>query len=217
MQPAARSTLNVGHPPALPYSHVVSAAGLIYLSGVLADGPNRSILHQGDVAAQTRDVIARMATRLEAAGSSLGQVVAVMVYLTSAADFAAMNEAFRASWPVDPPTRTTVVTNLVLPGALVEMTMIAVPNGGDRHVVHPSGWQRSPSPYSYAIQAGDALFLSGLISRNGRDNTAVPGDVATQSRVVLDNAGEILAAAGRTFADVVSARVYLPTRRRSRR
>jgi len=210
MDTPARATLNVGTPPSAPYSHVVSARGLIYLSGVLADGPGRQILHKGNVAGQTRVVIERLRERLEAAGSSLAQVVSVMVYLKSAADFATMNEAFRAYWPSDPPTRTTVIANLVLPDALVEMTMVAVPNGGERQVIHPSGWQRSPSPYSYAIQAADVVFLSGLIARNGKDNSVVAGDITTQTRAVLDNAAEILAAAGRSLSDVVSARVYLP-------
>ena len=87
MHRSDRAILNVGATPTAPYSHVVSADGLIYLSGALADGPNRQILHKGDVAAQTREVIERLRARLEAAGSSLAQVVSVMVYLKSAADF----------------------------------------------------------------------------------------------------------------------------------
>jgi 2-iminobutanoate/2-iminopropanoate deaminase len=69
---------------------------------------------------------------------------------------------------------------------------------------------RSPNPYSYAIKTGDTLFLSGLVSRNGRDNTVVKGDVTTQTKAVLENAGELLKAAGMTHANVVSSRVYLP-------
>ena len=68
----------------------------------------------------------------------------------------------------------------------------------------------SPNPYSYAIRAGDTLFLSGLIPRNGKDNTVVSGDVATQTRAVLDNAKELLEAAGLSFPHLVSARVFLP-------
>jgi reactive intermediate/imine deaminase len=68
----------------------------------------------------------------------------------------------------------------------------------------------SPNPYSYGIRAGDTLFLSGLIARNGKDNTAVAGDVATQARAVLENARELLDAAGLSFAHVVCARVFLP-------
>ena len=133
MQTPARATLNVGTPPSAPYSHVVSAGGLIYLSGVLADGPGPADPAQRETwRDRPGSVIERLRERLEAAGSSLAQVVSVMVYLTSAADFATMNEAFRAYWPYDPPTRTTVIASLVLPDALVEMTMIAVPNGGER-------------------------------------------------------------------------------------
>jgi 2-iminobutanoate/2-iminopropanoate deaminase len=68
----------------------------------------------------------------------------------------------------------------------------------------------SPNPYSYAIRSGNTLFLSGLIPRNGKDNTVVSGDVTMQTRAVLENAKELLEAAGLSFPHVVSARVFLP-------
>src|SRR5438094_141940 len=77
-------------------------------------------------------------------------------------------------------------------------------------VVHPSDWIKSPNPYSYGIKTGNTLFLSGLISRNGKDNTTVKGDVSAQTKTVLDNGAAILKQAGMSFADVVSARVFLP-------
>ena len=113
-------------------------------------------------------------------------------------------------WPENPPTRTTIVTELATPGAVVEMSMVAVPSGAERTVVHPAGWLRSPSPYSYAIKSGDTVFLSGLVSRSGRDNAVVAGDVPAQTTVIMDIAGEILGAAGLTHANIVSARIYLP-------
>ena len=209
-QAPAKEIVSAGPPPVAPYSPAVKAGGLIYLSGTLAEDGSGGVAGKGDVAAQTRRVIEGMRDVLTAADSSLEQAVSVTVFLRSQADFAAMNDAYRAYWPVDPPTRTTVVTDLVLPDALVEMSMIAVPAGAERKVIHPEGWSRSPSPYSYGIQTGDTLFLSGLVSRNGRDNSVVPGDVATQTRVVLENAGEILKTAGMTHANVVSAKLYLP-------
>jgi enamine deaminase RidA (YjgF/YER057c/UK114 family) len=136
-------------------------------------------------------------------------VAAVTVYLKNAADFAAMNEVYARYWPKDPPTRTTVIVNLVAPAALVEIAMVALRDGVERRVIHPASWLRSPSPYSYGIQSGDTLFLSGLVSRNGRDNSVVPGDMKTQTETVLRNAGDILAAANMTMADVVSSRVFI--------
>lgn len=210
MQTPAKQIINAGPAPVGPYSPAVSAGGFIYLSGTLAQDDRGAIVGKGDIAAQTRRVIERMRDLLAAAGSSLDHVVAVTVYLKSAGDFAAMNDVYRTYWRANPPTRTTVVAGFVLADALVEMSMIAVPNGAPREVVHPQGWMTSPNPYSYAIRAGDTLFLSGLVSRNGRDNSVVSGDIDVQTRTVMTNAGELLKAAGMSFANVVSARVFLP-------
>ena len=210
IQAPNKTIVTVGTAPASPYSHAVKSGGLIYLSGGLSQDASGNITPKGDIKGQTKGTIERMRTILAAAGSSLDQVVAVTIYLKSASDFAAMNEAYSGFWTKDPPTRTTVVADAVLPDALIEISMIAVPTGAERVVIHPSGWIKSPSPYSYAIRTGDTLFLSGLVSRNGRDNTVVAGDINVQTAAVLDNATELLKAAGMTLDNVVSSRIYLP-------
>jgi 2-iminobutanoate/2-iminopropanoate deaminase len=163
-----------------------------------------------DIVRQTTLTLAKLDERLRAEHSSLADAAVITVYLRRAADFAAMNDAYRQAWQSAAPTRTTVIVDPRAAGALVEMSAVAVPSGSDRRSVHPSSWMASPNPYSYAIRAGDTLFLSGLIARNLKDNTAVTGDVATQARVVLENGQELLEAAGLSFAHVVSARVFLP-------
>jgi aminoacrylate peracid reductase len=205
----AKQIINTGPAPVGPYSPAVAAGGFIYVSGTLAQDASGAIVGKGDIAAQTRRVMERMQDVLKAAGTSLDRVVAVTVYLKSAADFQAMNDVYRTYWPKEPPTRTTVVVDFVVPDAMVEISMIAVPPGAERAVVHPGGWIQSPNPYSYAIRSGDTLFLSGLVARNGRDNSVVAGDITTQTRAVMQNAREILEAAGMTFANVVSTRVFL--------
>lgn len=163
-----------------------------------------------DLARQTTLALARVDDRLRAERSSLADAVAITVYLKHASDFAAMNDAYRQAWRGTPPTRTTVVTDPLTPGALVEISAIAAPSGAERRAVHPSTWMASPNPYSYAIRSGHTLFLSGLIARNGADNSIVSGDVATQTRAVMENARALLEAAGLGFAHVVSARAFLP-------
>ena len=185
----------------LPFSAAVKADGLIYVAGTLSA--------EGDIRAQTRKTIEDISGVLQKAGSSLANVASVHVYLTKADDFAAMNEVYRTFWPKDPPVRTTIVSELVIPGALVEMSMVAIPNGGERVVIHPSDWMKSPNPYSYGIRSGDTLFLAGLVSRNGKDNAVVEGDMTAQTKTVLDNAGQILKAAGMSFDNVVSSRVFI--------
>jgi 2-iminobutanoate/2-iminopropanoate deaminase len=196
--------------PALPapFSPAVAAGDFVYLSGMLPSDAAGAMV-SGDVRVQTARALDNLSALLARHGSRLAQVAAVTVYLKNQADFAAMNEIYARYWPKDPPTRTTVIVNLVVPGALVEIGVVAVRDGVERRVIHPPSWLRSQSPYSYGIQSGDTLFLAGLVSRNGRDNTVVQGDVTTQTQTVLRNAAEILSAAGMTMADVVSSRVFI--------
>jgi 2-iminobutanoate/2-iminopropanoate deaminase len=161
---------------------------------------------------QTALTLARLDERLRAERSSLADACAVTVYLRRASDFAAMNDEYRQAFRGTPPTRTTVVTEPLAapdPGALVEMSVVAVHGGTDRRAVHPSTWTASPNPYSYAVRAGDLLFLSGLLSRNGRDNSVINGDVAVQTKAAIDNAKDLLDAAGLALSHIVSARVFL--------
>jgi aminoacrylate peracid reductase len=210
VQAPSKEIVMAGPSPVGPYSPAVKAGGLVYVSGTFAQDSSGAIVGKGDVGAQTRRILERMRETLTAAGSSLDQVVAVTVFLESQSDFAAMNDAYRGFWTKDPPTRTTVITDLVLADALVEMSMIAVPTGAERVVIHPAAWITSPNPYSYAIRSGETLFLAGLVARNGRDNSFVDGDVAAQTKTVLDNAAELLKAGGMGPEHVVSSKVYLP-------
>jgi len=184
----------------LPFSTAIKADGLIYVSGTLGSG--------GDVKAQTKQVLDNISAALKTAGSSLANAASMTVYLKNQGDFAAMNEVYRTYWTKDPPARTTVIVPLLNEG-LVEISAVAVPDGGQRVVVNPSEWIGSPNPYSYGIKSGNTLFLAGLISRNGKDNTPIKGDMKAQTKTVLENASTVLKAGGMTFADVVSARIYV--------
>ncbi len=184
----------------LPFSAATKADGLIYVSGTL--------IAKGDISQQTMGVLDTIGATLKAAGSSLPNVVAATVYLKNPADAAAMTEVWRQVWPKDAPTRTTISAALVSADALVEISVVAVPNGGERTIITPAGWSTA-NPYSYAIRTGDTLFMSGLVSRGAKDNQPVEGDVTTQMNTIFANAEELLKAAGFTMADVVANRVYL--------
>lgn len=191
----------------LPFSPAVKAGGFIYVSGTIGASAGVS----GDVKKQTKDTLDNIAATLKAGGSSLANAASVMVYLKNAADFAAMNEVYATYFPKDPPARTTVVLTQPLANAdgLVEISMVAIPDGGERTVIHPADWIKSPAPYSYGIKSGNTLFLAGLVSRNGKDNAVVKGDLAAQTKVVMDNGAAILKEAGMGFGDIVSSRVWV--------
>ena len=208
-QTPSRQIINTGANPTLPFSSAVKAGGFIYVAGSIGDGSTP--LAVGDVRAQTKQTLDGIAKILKTAGSSLANAASVTVYLRNVADFAAMNEVYATYFPANPPARTTVVVTQPLANAdgLVEISMIAIPDGGERTVIHPADWVKSPAPYSYGIKSGNTLFLAGLVSRNGKDNANVPGDVTAQTKTVLDNGAAILKQAGMTYGDVVTARVFI--------
>lgn len=185
-----------------------TAGGFVYASSARATD-DKGALVKGDIKAQTKRALENLDARLKAAGSSLAAAASINVFLKNAADFAAMNEVYRGFWGKDPPVRTTIVSNSADPDALIEVAAVAIPAGAERKVVHPPHWMKSPNPYSYGILSGDTLFLAGLVSRNGMDNSVVTGDIKTQTKSVLENGGEILKAAGMSHADVVQSRVYI--------
>jgi 2-iminobutanoate/2-iminopropanoate deaminase len=65
-----------------------------------------------------------------------------------------------------------------------------------------------PYPFSKAVRAGGFVFLSGQIPVD-RDGRRIDGDIAAQTRAVLDRIGETLQSVGADFADVVRVTVWL--------
>lgn len=185
---------------------VVSAGGYVFVSTLRPQEVGTNV----PIARQTADVFRQLKTALEGAGSSLGQLCAVQVSLRTVSDFVAMNTAYaEALAGVEAlPTRTTVVSWMPM-GASIEISAVAVPNGARREALLPSGWARSPRPYSYIIKTADLVFFSGLLSRRGSDDAWVAGSPRLQTQTIMDNAGTLLEAAGLTYDDVVAARVYL--------
>jgi 2-iminobutanoate/2-iminopropanoate deaminase len=64
-------------------------------------------------------------------------------------------------------------------------------------------------PYSQAIRAGSLLFVSGQVPIDPATGHLVEGDIAVQTRRVLQNLGAILDAAGLSFDHVVRTTVFL--------
>jgi 2-iminobutanoate/2-iminopropanoate deaminase len=81
--------------------------------------------------------------------------------------------------------------------------------GATREAVATDRAPKAIGPYSQAIRAGELVFVSGQIPLDPATGTLVEGDVAAQTRRVLDNVGAILTEAGSAFSRVVRTTVYL--------
>ena len=109
-----------------PYSQAIRAEGkLLYISGQIplkADGT----LLQGDIKAQTEQVMSNIRAVLESAGLSPKNVIKTTIFLSSMDHFAAVNEVYGKTFDTDPPARSTVAVVGLPKGVDVEIETIAV-------------------------------------------------------------------------------------------
>lgn len=124
----SREVIHTDSAPAAigPYSQAIVVNGLVYTSGQTPLVPGTKSLVEGDIQAQTRQVLDNVKAILEAAGTSMASVVKTTVYLQSMSDFAAMNEVYASYFGDKPPARTTVAVAGLPLGAHVEIEAVAV-------------------------------------------------------------------------------------------
>ncbi len=122
-----RETVSTTNAPAAigPYSQAVGIGGLLFTSGQIPLLPDGSLV-EGDVAAQTRQVLDNLAAVLEAGGSSLDQVVKCTVFLKDMGDFAAVNAVYAEAFPSEPPARSAVEVARLPRDVLVEIEAVAL-------------------------------------------------------------------------------------------
>lgn len=109
-----------------PYSQAVTANGFVFTSGQIPIDPATGQFVPGGIAEQTQQVLKNLAAVLEAAGSSLQQVVKTTVFLADMQDFTAMNEVYATFFGAEPPARSTVQAARLPRDARVEIDVVAL-------------------------------------------------------------------------------------------
>lgn len=106
-------------------SDAVRWGDLLFLSGRAAVDPGTGAIRADDFDGQLRIVLDDALAVLAAAGSGPEHVLRVECWLADAADFAAWNAGYLATFPAPRPARTTLIAGLPLPGLLVEIQLTA--------------------------------------------------------------------------------------------
>lgn len=107
-----------------PYSQAVAINGFVFASGQIPLDAGGKLI-EGDVAAQTEQVLKNLSAVLAAAGSGLNKVVKTTVYLKDMNDFARMNEVYARFFTSEQPARATVEVCRLPKDVKVEIDAIA--------------------------------------------------------------------------------------------
>lgn len=118
--------------PIGPYSQAVVEGDFIFLAGQGCTNPQTGKLELGDVRSETKRTFENVRAILEAAGSSLDDVMKCNVYLRDINDFAAMNEVYATFFKAPFPARTTIQAGALPGGIAVEIECIAKAGRGTR-------------------------------------------------------------------------------------
>jgi 2-iminobutanoate/2-iminopropanoate deaminase len=112
--------------PAANFSHAVITNGMIFLAGQGSRDPATGKVVGATMEEQVERTMKNIEGILQTAGSSMDKVVSTIVYITDAANFAALTPAWTKWFPKAPPVRAViVVSEFGMPGMLVEIIATA--------------------------------------------------------------------------------------------
>ena len=116
--------LQLGNGTKLPLSKAARAGDFIFLSGQLALGEDGQLFGD-DIATQTTRCIENIRAILAQADCDLSDIVKATIWLVERRDFVGFNKVYAEYFPNNPPARSTVCSELMMPGALVEIEVVA--------------------------------------------------------------------------------------------
>ena len=108
-----------------PYSQAITIGELVFVAGQVPIDPATGALVEGGIREQTEQAFRNVGAILEAAGSSLANLVKTTVFLADFDDFAGMNEVYASHAGERPPARSTVEVSQLPASALVEIEVVA--------------------------------------------------------------------------------------------
>ena len=120
-------TTSAAPAPVGPYNQAVLAGGWLYCSGQIPLDPDTgAMVGNGDVAAETRQVLKNLSAVLQEAGASPAQVVRTTVFLADLGDFQTVNELYTEVFGDGvSPARACVQVAALPKGARVEIDCVA--------------------------------------------------------------------------------------------
>ena len=117
-----------GLPQGGPYSNVVEAGDLLFVSGTLPLDTTNDISIKDNVSKATELILNNIGKALAECGSSLENIVKTTVFLKDMADFNEMNNVYKTFFPIAQPARSCIAVKAIPGDFPVEIEAIAIKN-----------------------------------------------------------------------------------------
>jgi len=108
------------------YSQAIVANGFVYTAGQVPLVPGTKNLAEGGIKEQTRQSLENVKGVLEAAGTSMENIVKTTVFLADINDFADFNAVYGEYFPDNPPARSAIQAGALPLGAMIEIEAVAL-------------------------------------------------------------------------------------------
>jgi len=218
------------------FSHVVAAGPFLFVAGqipvdtsrpdnplvrnyddipeegrFLRVGRSHEDARNGPIAAQTWFTYDLVRKHLESAGSSLREVLNLIVYLQDMRDFPTFHRVHEHFFPDDPPALTVVEAGEVgHKGTLIEIepTAIVPGRGVSRRTCNAAGW-KPPARMSMLAEAGGLAFLSGIVGTGAASGNDSRSGIAPQARSIVAELKHRLALVKAGLERVVHLTIYV--------
>jgi enamine deaminase RidA (YjgF/YER057c/UK114 family) len=207
---------------------VVRAGDEIFVSGQtgigLADGRVAGLDRTAAAAvAQADTALTNLKTVLEEAGSSLGDICKITVYIDDRAHripvYQTLGRHLRGIHPV---STGLIVRGFARPELLFALDVAAVSQRGGPHLRlrkyhtdqtrYGNEWQPLGCDFCMAIRAGSRVYLRGQTGQNLEDRLLVKGDAGEQAAQAMRNVEALLGEAGAGLADIGRLVLYVTDR-----
>jgi len=221
--------------PSSGYSLALEVGDYVFVAGRMADGafgeglakearlPEQHLWKGLPIRLEAEHILRhKIAPALEAAGSSLDDLVKCQVHMRDVDDFGSFNDVWSAFFPHGKPATTllpTATPGFFLANARIEINAIALKTGAKtKRQIVDAGVFPAFRAFPQALRAGDLLLISGLLAidetglvESARIDPEQPyhgSTVQAQMDAMLDNATKICAAAGTSLENVVRIQQY---------
>jgi len=190
----------------------------IYVGGQISADENGASVHAFDLDAQTRAIYGFIGKVLSDSGASFDDLVHVKIcfkHHSQVSPEVSFNDRIMditTEYVSDKASSalTSFGVELLYPGLVLEIDAMAIVDGDRKRLSDDTlGGRYQPDVFSDGVHAGEETWVSGQIALNGDGAMLAPGDIESQTRIVIERLSRVLGDGGATLNDIVKLNVFL--------